>query len=304
MRRLVGVGLLLAAFALLLTPGSYAQNAGKNGKGNQVALDSSKLSAGEYVGMLKTVPGSDRLFNLEIQTVKYVPTGKPIGRLPRLNGNTGPVRNYNHSVNRIARLQNQIASAQNQMATAKTLKAAQTARNKINNLAAQLQGEVVKLQLAAVGVQAQLQAMGNAALPGFKPMVNKQLVEFQDREDVKVRTMILPEQFDDKGNVKKYTKEEKEALKGKDKTLPGYESALEQLEVGQKLRVVLVEVKKKSTARPRDKDKGPDKDADKDKDKDLDKDPDAEKKMQVKMIVILEEAVTDTKPGRKGKKGN
>jgi hypothetical protein len=283
-RRLVGVGLLLAALILYFSPSGYAQKDRTAPDG----VDSSKLASGEYVGLLKTVPGSDRLFSLEVQTVKYVPSGRNYGRLPRLTGNTGPVRTYNNSVNRLVKLQNQLVQANQKYNSAKTLKAQQSALRKVNSVSAQIQNEVAKLQLAAVGVRTQLAALGTT-VPGFKAQVSKQTIDFQATEDVKVRTMILPEQFDDKGNIKKYTKEEKEALKGKDRTLPGYESSLENLQVGQKLRVVLAPVKKK----PAEKDK--------DKDADLDKDKDAEKKMQVKLIVILEEA-PDTNPKGKGKK--
>ncbi len=294
-RRLVGLVLLLAAL-VLFAPSGFAQKNKKN-KAAAEPVDSAKLASGEYVGLLKSVPGSDRNFSLEVQTVRYVPTGKNLNRLPRLNGNTGPIRTYNNSVSRISRLQNQLASAQTQLARAKNPKQQQSALVKVNNLAAQIQNEVVRLQLAAVAVQNQLAARGLAALPGFKTQVSKQTIDFQAREDVKVRTMVLPEQFDDKGNVKKYTKEEKEALRGKDKSLPGYESALDKLEAGQKLRVVLAPLPKK----PAEKDKP--KDADLDKDRDIDKD--AEKKMQVKLIVILEEATADTAPkGGKRKKNN
>src|SRR5262249_37754586 len=127
-------------------------------------------------------------------------------------------------------------------------------------------------------------------------------IEFQHRELVKVRTMILPEQFDEKGNIKKYTKEELKELKGKDKDLPGYESSLEKLEAGQVVTVTLAAYsrpKPKPEDKPRPEDKvNPE---DKINAKDLDKvKPDEEKKMQVRVIVIKEEA--PSAPERKGRK--
>src|SRR5262245_40192923 len=53
----------------------------------------------------------------------------------------------------------------------------------------------------------------------------KVVVEFQMAEKAKVRTMLLPETFDSKGNPKKYTEKEKAELRGKDKGLPGFESS-------------------------------------------------------------------------------
>ena len=109
--------------------------------------------------------------------------------------------------------------------------------------------------------------------------------------------MVLPEEFDDKGKPKKYTKEELATLKGKDTNLPGYESSLEKLETGQKLRVVLL---RQEEARGQAQEgRRPGQGAVEEKDP---KDP-TEKKMQVKMIVILAEApTTHASPNDKKKK--
>jgi hypothetical protein len=121
--------------------------------------------------------------------------------------------------------------------------------------------------------------------------------------------MELPEQFDEKGNIKKYTKEELKQLKGKDTNLPGYESSFEALRPGQLVQVTLATHKaKKPAASPGDaKDKpAADKAADKDKaaEKDkpaADKDKDSEKHKQVRLIVILKE---DAGPVPGGKRAN
>jgi hypothetical protein len=303
MRRFVGVGLLLASFVLLATLDAFAQEEKKD---KPPAIDSSSLVSNEHVGILKTVPGSDRLFTLEVQSVKYVPAKNP-GRIsPRLLRNSSVVaRNYNNAVNNYAKVANQLGTAQAQAASAKTPRARQSAMNKVNNLSGSLNRAIATLQRAALAAEAQLIREGIAvanAMPGLKPIYSKKTVEFQAMEDVKVRTMVLPEQFDDKGKPKKPTKEELAELKGKDKTLPGYESALEKLEAGQKLRVHLAE-KKKSTDSAKDKDnakeKDPDLDKEKAKDKEKEKDKDGEKKKQVRMIVILEETAANAPKGKK-----
>jgi hypothetical protein len=76
--------------------------------------------------------------------------------------------------------------------------------------------------------------------PGGKKVV----VEFQMAENAKVRTMLLPETFDSKGNPKKYTPKELAELKGKDRTLPGYESSVEGLAAGQTVTLTLAAVSK------------------------------------------------------------
>jgi hypothetical protein len=58
-------------------------------------------------------------------------------------------------------------------------------------------------------------------------------------EDVKVRTLVLPEAFDDKGYPRRYTAEELKELKGPG-NLPGYTAAVGDLKAGQFLRVYLV----------------------------------------------------------------
>jgi hypothetical protein len=114
--------------------------------------------------------------------------------------------------------------------------------------------------------------------------------EMQNKESVKVRVLKLPDQFDEKGKLRKPTSKELAELKGKDKNLPGYESAVEKLESGQRVTVTLVEVAKKKAA------------AGANKDKEKDKDKDDEKKMQVKLIVINAEA-DEVKKGKNRKGG-
>ncbi len=82
----------------------------------------------------------------------------------------------------------------------------------------------------------------------------KVLVEFQLTEKAKVRTTLLPDAFDDKGNPKKYTAKELAELKGKDKTLPGYESAVENLRAGQTVQLTLVTVRPPAGGKKKDDD--------------------------------------------------
>jgi hypothetical protein len=97
-------------------------------------------------------------------------------------------------------------------------------------------------------------------------------VEFQASEKVRVRTKLLPEQFDEKGNLKKYTSKQLAELRGKDSQgLPGYESSLDKLAPGQTVSVQLAPAK--VAAKGKDKDDA----------------AAAEKKMQVRLIVILAE---------------
>jgi hypothetical protein len=203
-RRLLGASLLMAALVAVPIAEVHAQKKKGDDKPAAKPVDSAKLKAGEYAGTLKSVPGNDRVFLVELESTSVVPTGVQRGNRFR-------------------------------PATVKT-----------------------------------------------KTVTSKAEIEFQASEKVRVRTKALPEAFDEKGNIKKYTREELAALRGKDsRGLPGYESSLDRLSAGQKVSVVLAAAPAK-----KDKDGG----------------AVAEKKMQVKMIVILSESSGDAKPMGKGKK--
>jgi hypothetical protein len=312
-RRFIGATLLVAAMLALPWHASnpaLAQNKKKDKDAAKAdAIDSGKFPAGELVGILKTTPGSDRIFNLEAQQDRLVPTGKVAG-----NHNAHNPRVHQTNMNRVHSAQQKIVTAtqhaqqaQAQAASARNAKEQQKAQTALSKAQTELTKAQGDYQNAVLQVLAQANAQTNVTLlaairkyklsipTGYRVDKVKTLVEFQHSETVKVRTMVLPEQFDDKGQPKKYTKEELATLKGKDTHLPGYESSLEKLETGQKLRVKF-SPKKASSAKPKEAD--PDKDAVPEKNA---KDP-TEKKTQVKLIVILEEAPSTPSPGDKKKK--
>jgi len=287
MARLVGTSLILLALFSLSSVEVQAQKDKKKVTDPTPTVDSDKLSTGEFVGMVKSTPNTERNFTVTVETQKLVYTGK--------GGNTsGPT-------SRIITLQNKIAADQAAMLKAKT--ASQRNRYQQNLVRDQNQ-----LQQAINQLNAQYAKNGGLP-PGYKVDVTKTDVDFQTAEAVKVRTMVLPTEFDEKGNKKTYSKKELEEMKGKDKTLPGYESSLDKVEVGMKVRVVLgrAPTPKKtptteSTKAEKDKaekDKEPAKDKDTIKDpstKDKDEPADENKKMQVKQIIILEEAPATVNP--------
>jgi len=279
-RRLFGATLLLGLVAV-----SFLDVRAQAPDKKPAAKDAETLAPGEYTGALKTTPGSDRVFTVTTETQKLVPTGttRP-KKAPYLVG----YPNLNSAILKVYNLQGQYLKAQNQVANAKNVGALNKANQNLAKVGGQLQQAAVNLQVAALaaGINNTVALIRASGVQNFRIDTTKQDVDFQAMDDVKVRNVNLPEQFDEKGNPKKYTEKEKAELKGSDKTLPGYESSLDKLEAGQKVKVTLVMVKKKSTD-------------DKDKDQDKDKDKDAEKKMQVKMIVILAEAPSTDNPKKK-----
>ena len=108
--------------------------------------------------------------------------------------------------------------------------------------------------------------------------INKEL-EIQATDDMKVRTLLLPVDFDEKGRPKKYTAKEIKELKGPDPKLPGYTADFDSLKAEQTVRVYLA--KKKEPP----KEKG----QDKEKKKGEDADVGSSEKPEALMVVILDE---------------
>jgi hypothetical protein len=270
-RRLLGLCLLLSLAIAL--PSMLEAQAPK--PATKAPTDSDKLQAGEFSGSLKSTPGSDRTFILKIDQRTLQPTGRGV--------NPGRV---NRDVQRILNAQNQILQAQNRVATARTPQQRNSAMQHLQRAQVSLQQATVALNVAAAG------GVGvGGAPPGYRWVVTSSEIEFQAMEEAKIRTLVLPENYDEKGNIKKYTKQELDELKGKDKNLPGYESEMEKLETGMKVKVVLAPRKKSKPAdKPAAAEKADDKDKDAEKGKNKDLDDDGEKKMQVKMIIITENA--------------
>jgi hypothetical protein len=104
--------------------------------------------------------------------------------------------------------------------------------------------------------------------------------ELQPSDDMKVRLLQPPADFDLKGRPKKYTTKELKDMKGSDPKLPGYAADFDSLKPDQVVKVYLAAKKDahKSTARPRVKAKGKDPE-----------DAPAPEKPEITMIVILGE---------------
>jgi hypothetical protein len=267
-RHLPGTALLVAVLSMPHLNAAPEDTKAPEKKGGLV--DSASLTPGPYTGTLKTTPGSDRTFVITITTQDLVATTS--------------AKTSNPALTAIAKTKQQIQQAQAQYANARTAKQAQKALDKLTQLQAKL-----RTQLA--------QAAKKGAKAKYKVVTNTRDIEFQHTTDVKVRTHILPPKLDDKGKPVKYTKEEKLALKGegKDRKLPGYQSALEKLEAGQTVKVTLAKAPK-----PAKEKKNKDLDPEESKDE---KKKDEEKKLQVWLIEILPEPDVDADKGGGKKKG-
>ena len=275
---------LLAALVVAAPLAAADDKKGKKDDPKQTPVDSDRLPAGDYTGKLITAPGPDGTFTLQVETKRTEP------------------KNPNQLSKKEAQLQTKIQQSQQKIANLQAqIIAARTAKEATHHQT-QLQKELTHLQ--------QLMAQSQLKPGDLKEVTDTQVYEMKLTDGADVRYMNLPTVFDDEGKPKKYTDKEKQELRGKKTNLPGYEGKVDDLKPGQTLKVTQVRVYPKADPKEDAKKDGAKKDDPKNDDpkkdppaKDAPKDADdkpAEKKMQVKLVVILEDA--PDQPDPKGKK--
>lgn len=279
MRTCAGIGFFLCFVGL----GASAGAAPPKGKPAQTTpkVDADVLPPGHFIGTIVSTPNSDRMFTLKI-TYPEVRL-KPGARLPNLSHSHAQYMNnqYRQMMN-LQRQEGRIEHhrVHNMMQMQQMYMQTQAAQQRT---LARLQQQELQQELRLL--QQEIRAIQNT----YQVVPVTAEVNFQADANVKVRIKNLPEQFDEKGNIKKYTREELSALKGKDKELIGYESSVESLQPGQIVLVSLRSHKKPHSASPATpvskKDKAGDQDAG----------SSIEHKMQTTMIVILKDG--DGLPG-------
>ena len=216
-------------------------------------VDGDNLPPGQFAGKLVSTPGTDGLFTVNVEFDKVML--KP-----------GAGQSENRDVQQLTRDQNRIEKTQNELAHARNPSEYRRLTQQIGNETMRLQERIARLQLKENG--------------DYTIQRDYKNIDFHTADAVKVRMLNPPVQFDDKGNPKTYTKDELAALKGKDKDLPGYESTLDSLKVGDTIKVTLAAPKP-------------------DKDGDPKTDPDAKKPNTVTVIVIVSEDNGDSGKGKK-----
>lgn len=74
----------------------------------------------------------------------------------------------------------------------------------------------------------------------FRVQQINQSIELQAHDELKVRVMRPPQDFDDKGKPKKYSQKELQELRGPDAKLPGYTADFDSLKPDQVVRVTVM----------------------------------------------------------------
>jgi hypothetical protein len=113
---------------------------------------------------------------------------------------------------------------------------------------------IARLQELTIRMQV-LQASAPSGPPPFRPAMAYKDVEAEATDTVIVRRKDLPLEYDDKGNVKQYTDQEKKDLRGTNPKLPGYTAKWEDIQTGQKVKLYLKTKKAIDQAKKKEADK-------------------------------------------------
>jgi len=226
LRRLLGLSVLVLMVALVCPLPSSAQKGNKKAPPTPIAdVDGGQLPPGEYVGKLLSTPLPNGSFMLQVE-YKHMAL-KPNAKLP--NQNSQATQQYQRDLQHIQRLQQQMHSARNPQQAAQHMH--------------QLQQAMMQLQQHQITQQLKQQGQtGNL----FQVVTEKKTVDFHVGDEVTVRLLNLPPEYDDKGKLKPPPSpgsEEYKKLKGSNTKLPGFEAKPEDLKVGATVKVVQVKPK-------------------------------------------------------------
>lgn len=283
--RLVGFTGLLLALAVFSSTDAWAQkkkNKDKDTTDYPAATDDDYKSIQKQKELPgKLVAANTGTITIRVEYPHYEPN--PKYKPPKNAGANSPANQMNKIMQTYTDLQNQY----NRAASATNPKQAAQAQQRIASDMAKLQTQYNQLaaQLAKTNTDPNNQP--------FIVVTNTKDFDLEIQDNCVYRRLNLPFEYDDTGNVKTYTKEEKDALRGDDKTKPGYTAKAEDLSAGQEIKLYLTPPKKK------DKDKDADKD--KEKDKDAAKEPEEVPRPTINMIVITKDAPMTTIQGDDGK---
>ncbi|HTU16852.1 MAG TPA: hypothetical protein VMG10_02215 [Gemmataceae bacterium] len=302
MRTRSGMGVLVILTGLIASAAAAAPPKGKPAKSKSAAplpaLNADVLRAGTFNGVLVSPPNSDRMITIKVTypEVRLKPGAKAPNfrsmeaktmhqimqemhraqQMPHSRGGyRGGGRGHHYHPNAFANMmhmQQMYMQGEQRMAQA------------------MVRAQQQEYQL----LQREIQAIRNM----YQVVQATRDVDFQLTENVKVRTKNVPQQFDEKGEIKKYTREELAVLKGKDKNLMGYESSLEALQQGQTLLLALRVHKKPkpakltTTTNQKDKEEQPVETTD----------ASLEHKMQVTVVVIVKDSDAPQSSSAKPKK--
>lgn len=222
MRRLFVCFGLLAIVPLLWPSVASAQNAKKGNPKVEQATDA------DYAALrkLKNITGILTAFDPEAKTLtlryQYT-TAEPIPLKPNPR--------MNQQYNNLVRQQQRLINDYNQIMNARNPR--------------QQQQRMAQFQRDYARLQQQFQQLGFAMQPQYKAVTHTKEFDFEVAPEPKVARAKPPMEYDDKGNIKEYTKEELKKMRDPD--MPGYTAKVEDLQAGQTVMLYLGKPKAKKS---------------------------------------------------------
>ena len=135
------------------------------------------------------------------------------------------------------RAYNDLMVQQQRALTATTAKQMTQIQNRIaqDMMKIQVSYNTQMMQAIAAGAK----AYGDPNNQPFITVNNTKDYDLEIQDKAPIRKMFLALEYDDEGKIKKYSDEEKLALRGDDKTKPGYAAKADEVQVGQEVKALL-----------------------------------------------------------------
>ncbi len=220
---LCGAGAVLA-LTLTVADVAHAQNPNKPGQkkttvqqqqptDQEYAYISSQVK--EAIGKITYVDVGNNTLTLRIEFQQYVPNN---------NNNAQKNRNLNNHQQALMRAQQQLMRDYQSIMTSRNVMQQQQRMMKFERDMQQLQVRMMQAGMATNNNQ-------------YKVVKVAKEFDFNLSPDLRVARVNLPTEYDDKGNVATYTKEE--LKKKQDATMPGYLAKPDDLTVGQTVKLYL-----------------------------------------------------------------
>lgn len=290
--RLVGftaVLMGLLAFTSSEVRGQKNKNPGPKDSGNSATpADYAMIkNAKELVGTIVSIEGASKTLTIRVPTSYYAPNEKyKPPQLPKQTVATGGANNpaalYAKFQHDQYQLYLDIQRQEQLIAHARTPQERQRAVGKLQQDMAKYQQQqqqfMARMSAASAKAVVPAQNVNRNMDPNnqpFKMVTTTKDYSLEIQEEAGVRKLFLSLEYDDTGNVKQYSDKEKDELRGKDKTKPGYVAKFEDVAPGQEVKLFL-------TPPPQAKAKAKEKAKEKAKDADTKDDAKADAKAEPK----------------------
>lgn len=200
----------------------------------------------EVVGKLVSMDAKIVSFRVEYSHYEANPKYKP----PTAKAGQPGYNPAGNQQTQLWRTMNDINLQKQRIAMARNPREAQQAMQRLQQDMMRLQQEIMRMQQQMAKSTGAKQPKMDPNNQPFITVTNTKDFDLEVEEKVVYRKLILPFEYDDTGNIKTYTEKEKAALRGDDKTKPGYTAKIEEFAPGQEIKLYLTAPKKGPDATP------------------------------------------------------